>query len=323
MSAVPAPYKVLVTDHMEEASLEVLSSYPAIEVVSEGTLGKKELLARIPDFDAVIVRSPTKITAEVISAAAKLMFIGRAGVGVDNIDLKAATARGIVVLHVPGENTVSTAEHTVGMILAVARRIAEGDRSVRQGRWARNELDGVELFGKLLGVVGFGRVGREVARRMLAFSMRVIASDPYVAPEVGLRSGVEIVSLESLLRASDIVTLHVALTPETRGLISEREIVLMKDGALLVNCARGGVADEDSVLRALDSGKIAGVAFDVFEHEPPGAHPLLGHPRSVFTPHLGAATREARVRVAVHIADSIAKALTTGEIRDAVSENSL
>ncbi len=317
----PATYRVLLTDHLEAASLEVFSSYPEIEVVSEGTLPKKDLIERITEFDAVIVRSPTKLTREVIAAAKRLKFIRRAGVGVDNIDLKEASARGVVVLNVPAENTISTAEHTIGMILSVARRIPEGDRSVRQGRWARNEFDGVELHGKTLGVVGLGRVGREVARRMLGFSMRLIASDPYVSPEVGVEIGVEIVPLDELLRSSDVVSLHVALTPETRGLIAAREIALMKDGVLLVNCARGAVADEDAVLRALESGKIAGIAFDVFEHEPPGSHPLLSHPRSVFTPHLGAATLESRVRVAVHIAESIAKALTTGEIRDAVRDD--
>lgn len=318
----PATYKVLLTDHLEAAALKVFLSYPGIEVVSEGTLAKKDLIDRIPEFDAVIVRSPTKLTREVLAAAKRLKFIGRAGVGVDNIDVREATARGIVVLNVPAENTISTAEHTIGMILSVARRIPEGDRSVRDGRWARNELDGLELHGKILGVVGFGRVGREVARRMLGFSMRVIASDPYVSSEVGVEMGVEIVPLDELLRSSDVVSLHVALTPETRGLIGAREISLMKDGVLLVNCARGAVAEEDAVLRALEAGKIAGVAFDVFEHEPPGPHPLLSHPRSVFTPHLGAATLDSRVRVAVHIAESIAKALTTGEFHDAVRGDS-
>jgi len=311
-------YKVLLTDHPEKAALDVFAAYPEIEVTTVGTLGAADLAALLPVFDAVIVRSPTKLTADVIAAGKRLKIIGRSGVGVDNIDLAETVKRGIVVLNVPDANTISTAEHTVGMILAIARRIAEADRSLRAGRWDRNTLDGVELYGKTLGLVGFGRVGREVARRMLVFSMRVIAVDPYVAADAARAVGVDLVDLDFLLRTSDVVSLHVALTSETTGLISKGEIDRMREGALLVNCSRGEVVDEKALVRGLETGRIGGLALDVFEHEPPGRHPLFDHPRTVFTPHLGAATREARVRVGVQIAESVAKALTKGEIRDAV-----
>lgn len=313
-------YKVLLTDNMARQAAEVFAAYPDIEVVSVGTLASPELKRLLPDFDAVIVRSPTRLTADIVAAATKLRFIGRAGAGVDNIDLAAARSRGIAVMNVPSGNTVSTAEHTVGMILALARRIPEADRSLRAGRWDRKILLGVELEGKTLGVVGFGRVGREVARRMLAFSMRVVATDPGLRTEDLVGTGVELVDLDALLGESHVVTLHVAKKRETERLITEAEIRRMRDGAFLVNCARGGVVDEGAVRRALDEGKLGGVAFDVFEREPPGDDRLFSHPRSVFTPHLGGATPEARVRVAAYIAESVAGALLTGETRDVVTD---
>lgn len=311
-------YKVLMTDNPEQAALDAFAAYPEIEVTTVGTLGAADLAGLLPVFDAVIVRSPTNLAGGVIAAGTRLKIIGRSGVGVDNIDLAEAAKRGIVVLNVPDANTISTAEHTVGMILAIARRIAEADRSLRAGRWDRNTLDGVELYGKTLGLVGFGRVGREVARRMLAFSMRVIAADPYVAGDIARGIGVDLVGLDVLLRTSDVVSLHVALTSETTGLISRGEIDRMREGVLLVNCSRGEVVDEKAAVWGLETGRIGGLALDVFQSEPPGRHPLFDHPRTVFTPHLGAATREARVRVGVHIAESVAKALTKGEIRDVV-----
>jgi D-3-phosphoglycerate dehydrogenase len=315
-------YKVLLTDHPEPTALEVFTGYPEIEAVAVGTLAPQDLAALLPGFDAVIVRSPTKLTAELIAAGARLRFIGRAGVGVDNIDIAAASRRGIVVLNVPDANTVSTAEHTVGMILAVARRTAEADASLRAGRWVRKLLDGVELYGKTLGIVGLGRVGKEVARRMLAFSMKVVAADPYVAADSALDLGVELVDLDTLLGRSDVITLHVALTSETAGLISAREIEKMRRGALLVNCSRGEVVDETALEEGLSSGKIGGAGLDVFAIEPPGSRRLFAHPRTVFTPHLGAATREARVRVGVQIAESVANALVKQEIRNAVNPGS-
>ncbi len=310
-------YRVLLTDHMSKEAVAVFAAYPEIDIVSEGTLSDAELAARLPDFDAVIIRSPTKLTRELIAAGKKLRFIGRAGVGVDNIDVEAANAMGITVLYVPAANAISTAEHTVGMILAVARRIPEADRSMRARRWERGALVGMELHGKTLGIIGLGRVGREVARRMLGFSMRVVASDPNVSGEQGVRDGVTMVDLDTLLRESHVISIHVALTRDTAGLISDAQVAAMRDGVLLVNCSRGEVVDQGAVERGLESGKLAAVALDVFGQEPPRDTTTFSHPRSVFTPHLGAATPEARIRVAVHIAESVAKALTTGEIRDA------
>ncbi|MBP2681526.1 MAG: D-3-phosphoglycerate dehydrogenase, partial [Candidatus Krumholzibacteriota bacterium] len=263
-------YKVLLTDHMCKESVAVFAAYPEIEIVCEGTLGGAELAKRLPDFDAVIIRSPTKLTREIIAAAHKLKFIGRAGVGVDNIDVEAAEERGICVLYVPAGNTISTAEHSVGMILAAARRIPEADRSMRAGRWDRGALDGMELHGKTLGIIGLGRVGREVARRMLGFSMRIVATDPNVLDEEGARHGVTMVELDTLLRESHVISIHVALTRETEGLISDDEIAAMRNGALLVNCSRGEVVDDAALTRGLQSGKLAAVALDVFAEEPPG-----------------------------------------------------
>ena len=312
-------HKVLLTDNIAREAREVFAGYSGIEADSIGTLNAEELTQILPEYDAIIVRSPTKLTAAIIAAGTRLKFIGRAGVGVDNIDVDAATSHGITVMNSPGGNTVSTAEHTIAMMLALARRIPSADRSLREGGWERSAFKGVELYGKTLGVIGFGRVGREVARRMLAFSMNVLAVDPYVSQEAAQSLGVTLVDMARLLEESHFITVHVPLGADTRAIIGENEIGKMRDGVFLINCARGGVIDEDAVARALESGKVAGVAFDVFEEEPPGAHPLFEHPHSAFTPHLAAATADAQVRVAVDVARNIADALTTGESRDAVN----
>jgi D-3-phosphoglycerate dehydrogenase len=311
--------KVLLTDNIAQKALDVFAEYSDIEAVSVGTLEPDELAAILPEYEAVIVRSPTKLTKELIDAGLRLKYIGRAGVGVDNIDIEAATARGIVVMNAPFGNIVSTAEHTIAMMLALARRIPQADRSVRAKEWERSALKGVELDDKTLGIIGIGRVGREVARRMLAFNMRVVASDPFVTEEDAAKMGIQLQDLDTVLRDGDFITVHVPLGAGTRGLIGDPEIAKMKDGVFLINCARGGVVDEDAVARAIERGKIAGIAFDVYENEPPGDNPLLGHERSVFTPHLGAATSDAQVRVAVDAARSVAKALTTGETENAVN----
>lgn len=315
-------YRVLLTDNIATQAVEVFEGYEGIEATSVGTLDREELMAILPDYHALIVRSPTKVTREIIEAGTNLKFIGRAGVGLDNIDLDSATGQGITVMNAPGGNTISTAEHTVAMILALARRIPEGDRSVRAGRWERSALKGVEVAEKTLGVIGLGRIGREVARRMLAFDMAVVGTDPYVGRESAAGFGVEWVEPAQLFGRSDFITVHVPIGSDTRGLIGTAEFGKMKDGVFLVNCARGGVVDEAAALAALRSGKVAGIAFDVFSEEPPGAHPLLTHDRSVFTPHLGAATGEAQVRVAVDIARSVADALSGKEARNAVNRPS-
>jgi len=311
--------KVLLTDNIAKEALDVFSQHPDIEAVVVGTLDPTELAGVLPEYDAVIIRSPTKLTKELIDAGTNLKFIGRAGVGVDNIDIEAATARGITVMNAPSGNTVSTAEHTVAMLMALARRIAQADRSLREKRWDRSALKGVELSGKTVGVVGAGRVGREVARRLLAFDMRVLAFDPYIPADAIKDMGAEPADMETLFAESDFITIHVPLGAETRSIIGTDEIAKMKDGVFLINCARGGIIDEAAVQDALESGKVAGVAFDVFENEPPGEHTFFSHERSVFTPHLGAATKDAQIRVAVDAAHNVANALSKGEIQDAVN----
>jgi D-3-phosphoglycerate dehydrogenase len=310
--------RVLLTDNIAREAIEVFDAFGAIEAVTVGTLAPDELGRLLGDFDAVIVRSPTKLTRDVIDGCSRLKYIGRAGVGVDNIDIAAANEMGITVMNAPGGNTVSTAEHTIGMIVAVTRRIAEADRMVRGENWDRKALRGVELRGKTLGVVGLGRVGREVARRMHAFAMDVIAVDPFISAEAAGEFGARLVELDELISHSHVITAHVPLTEETKGLIGESEIAGMRDGVFLINCSRGGIYDEAAVGRGLETGKIAGVAIDVYVDEPPGAHPLFAHARSVFTPHIGAATGEAQVGVAVDVAEKIGKALTTGEVRDVI-----
>jgi D-3-phosphoglycerate dehydrogenase len=311
--------RVLVTDKISRDAVNVLQSFEGVEAVAMGTPSPEELLALIPDFEAIIVRSPTRVTAAVIEAGKRLKFIGRAGVGVDNIDVAAATRRGIVVINSPRSNTVSTAEHTMALMLAVAREIPRAHATVTSGRWERDTFRGVELAGKTLGVVGLGRVGREVAIRAAAFQMRVIACDPFVAADQALEIGVELMKLPDVIRQSDWISMHVPLGMDTQGLIGTREIAAMKDGVVIVNCSRGGVVDEAALLAALDAGKVRAVAMDVFEKEPPGDSALLRHPRSVFTPHLGAATLDAQQRVATDVAESIGLALTRGQIRDAVN----
>lgn len=312
-------YRVLLTDNIRPEAVSVFDGYPDIEAVRVATLPPDELKQTIADYDGIVIRTPTRLTAGVIRAASRLKYIGRAGVGTDNIDIDAATARGIVVMNAPTGNTVSTAEFTVGLMLSLARRIPAAHNSVTGGLWDRVTYRGVELSGKTLGIVGLGRVGREVARRMRAFDMKIVACDPYVTADTLHDTGATPADLEGLLRQSDLVTIHVPLTEKTRNLINDRELALMPDGALLVNCSRGGVVSEEALARALDTGKLAGVALDVFDQEPPGDHPLFGHPRCVFTPHLGAATEDARIRVATDAATAVAEALTTGETRNAVN----
>jgi len=314
-------HRVLLTDNPHPVSLEVLNRYAEISADVVGTLEKERLKTIIPDFHAVIVRSPTRLTADIIAAAAQLKYIGRAGAGCDNIDIDEAARRGITVMNSPEGNTVATAEHTVALMLACARQIPQAHQSLVEGRWDRPQFRGIELCGKTAGIIGLGRVGTEVARRLLAFSMRVIAADPFVAGNRVLPPGVALVDLSALLGESDFITVHVPLDGSTRSLISADEIGKMRDGVCLVNCARGGVVDEHAVKRALDIGKIAAVAFDVFEHEPPGSSPLFKHPKSVFTPHIGGATIEARRRVAMEIAEVIAEALVSGVLRNVVGRS--
>ena len=308
--------KVLLTDRIADDAVRVLESFGGIEAVSIGTPPPADLLEMIGEYDAIVVRSPTQVTADVIERGHKLRFIGRAGVGVDNIDVAAATRRGIIVINSPRSNTVSTAEHTLALMLAVARDLPRAHETVVSGAWERDRFKGVELNGKVLGVVGIGRVGSEVAARARAFGMKVLAYDVITPAST---EGIRMVALAELLRNADWITIHAPLLAETRALIGSREIASMKKGVFIINCARGGIVDENALADALESGQVAAAGLDVFEHEPPGKSRLFSHPRSVFAPHLGAATIDAQRRVATDVAESIGLALSRGEIRDAVN----
>ena len=312
--------RVLLTDKIAPEAERILEAFGDIETMSIGTPSNSELLEMIPEFEAIIIRSPTKLTAPVIEKADRLKFIGRAGVGVDNIDLAAATKRGIVVMNSPRSNTISTAEHTLAMMLALAREIPRAHDSVMAGEWKRDSFKGVELAEKILGIVGLGRVGREVATRAVAFGMNVIAFDPIVNPAEAWVAGTKMVTWEELITYSDWITVHTPLDDSTKSLIGPTEIAAMKTGVFLVNVARGGIIDESALADALDGGHVSGVALDVFEKEPPASnHRLFKHPRVVFSPHLGGQTVDAQRRVATDVAESVGLALSRGEIRDAVN----
>jgi D-3-phosphoglycerate dehydrogenase len=296
--------RILVTDGIAEEGINVLRQEAEVEVC--GPLREQELVERIGDYDAILVRSSTRVTARAIAAARRLRVIGRAGVGVDNIDVEAATRAGIVVVNAPGGNAVAVAEHTIGLILCLARRIPQAHLQVRSGRWERNRFLGTEVRGKTLGLLGLGRIGSEVARRALALGMKVMAYDPAVSPERMESLGVIPAELTQILAHADFLSLHVPLTRETQGLIGEEAIARMKPGAYLVNCSRGGVVDEQALARALREGRLGGAALDVLASEPPPAdHPLLQLDNVVITPHLGASTKEAQASVAVETARAV------------------
>jgi D-3-phosphoglycerate dehydrogenase len=311
--------RVLVTDGLQAVGVDALRKH-GLEVDVTGALDEAGLVARLPDYEGLIVRSATKVTRAAIAAAGKLEVIGRAGAGVDTIDVEAATERGIIVMNTPGGNTTAVVEHTMGLLLAMARRLAVADATLKAGRWEKNRLQGVELFGKTLGILGLGRIGSEVARRALAFRMQVLGYDPYLTHEAARRLGVESVELDELLARSDFITIHTPLTGDTRHLIGEAELASTKPGVRLINCARGGIIDERALAAALASGHVAGAAIDVFEQEPPPAdHPLLRFEQVVLTPHLGAATDEAQSAVALAIADQVADVLVRGVVSNAVN----
>ncbi len=318
MSQRASSGRVLVADALSDGGVQRLRD-AGLDVTVRTGMKAAELAAALGEHDALIVRSATQVTAEALAAPGRLRAIGRAGTGVDNIDLEAATRAGIVVMNTPGGNSVAAAELTLALLLALARHVPQADRDLRGGRWERKKYVGVELEGKLLGVVGLGRIGREVARRALAFRMKLLGHDPFVASGVALDSGIERVGLEELAARSDFVTLHLPLSPETRHLFGPALIARMKPGARLINCARGGLVDETALHTALESGRVAGAALDVFENEPPLDSPLVGHPAVICTPHLGASTQEAQERVGTEIADKIAGYLASGAMLDAVN----
>lgn len=316
-----SPPQVLVADAISSRGLEELSRDGSLEVVVKTGLTEDKLIEIIGPISALIVRSETKVSSRILEAAARLRAIGRAGVGVDNVDVEAATRRGVVVLNAPGGNTVSTAEHAFSLLLNVARKIPQADASVRSGKWKRKDFQGVELYNKTLGVIGMGRIGSELSRRAIAFGLRVMAYDPYLSAARARSLQVELVDeLDELLRASDFVSLHTPLTNETRHIVNLERIKKMKGGVRIINCARGGLIDETALARALQEGHVAAAALDVFETEPlPEDSPLRSVPNLVLTPHLGASTAEAQESVGIEIAESIRAALLEGTIRNAVN----
>jgi D-3-phosphoglycerate dehydrogenase len=322
-----ATHRVLVTDKLAEEGLAQLRAEPAIELVVNTKLATDPIALRqaLMEADGIAIRSGTQLTAEVLEGQTRLKAIVRAGVGVDNIDVVAASRRGIVVMNTPGGNTISTAEHTMALLLSLARNVPKANDSLKAGKWDRTKFTGTQLEGKTLGVIGLGRVGLTVARRAQGFGMTVVGFDPFLAADKALEFGVESVArLDDIWGRCDFITLHTPMTTETRNLIGPREIALMKPTVRIINCARGGLIDEAALAEALDNGKVAGAAIDVFEPEPPPAgHPLVGHPLVVVTPHLGASTEEAQVSVAVEAARLLSDFLTRGQVRFAVNMPSL
>jgi D-3-phosphoglycerate dehydrogenase len=300
--------RILVTEPICEAGLNTLRSFGQVE--TDIGVERGRLLDVISEFDALVVRSNTLVDGELLSRAGRLRVVGRAGVGVDNIDIRAATARGVVVVNAPEGNILSAAEHTIALMLGLSRHITAADRALRAGSWNRARSEGVELFGKTLGIIGLGRVGSLVAVRAEAFGMRVVAYDPYIAEERFARFGAErMPSLDALMSESDYVSVHTPKTEETYGMVGAREFALARDGLRVVNCARGGIVDEDALVRALESGKVLGAGIDVFDNEPISSHALFAFDDAVVTPHLGGTTEEAQVRVGVTVAEQVRDAL--------------
>ena len=312
--------RVLVSDNLSDMAVQIFRDN-GVEVDFKPELGKDKdaLLAAIGDYDGLAIRSATKITEKVLAAAKKLKVIGRAGIGVDNVDIPAATAKGIIVMNTPFGNSVTTAEHAITMMLALARQIPEADASTRAGKWEKNRFMGVEVTNKTLGIIGAGNIGSIVADRAQGLKMRVIAYDPYLTPERAQDIGIEKVELDELLARADFITLHTPLTEATKNIISAEAIANMKKGVRIINCARGGLIDEAALKAALDSGKVAGAAIDVFVEEPATSNPLFGTPNVICTPHLGASTTEAQENVALQVAEQMSAYLMQGAITNALN----
>ena len=313
-------YKVLISDKMSPKGIEMFSRYEDIEVDVKVGMTPEELIAVIGEYDGLAIRSATKVTADVIAAADRLKVVGRAGIGVDNVDIPAATARGIVVMNTPKGNTITTAEHTISMMLALSRNIPQATASMKAGKWEKSKFMGKELFNKVLGVVGLGNIGTIVADRAQGLKMKVIAFDPFISEEKAASLDIELVSLEELFRRADYISVHTPMTKDTRHMINHESFAIMKDSVRIINCARGGIVKEDDLYEALRDGVVAGAAFDVFEKEPPDAdHPLFTLDNFICTPHLGASTDEAQVNVAVAVAEQIADYLCEGTIVNALN----
>ena len=312
------PPRVLIADQLSPAAVAIFKERGLATDVKVG-LSKEELEKIIKDYDGLAVRSATKVTEKVIGAAAKLKVVGRAGIGVDNIDVRAATAKGIIVMNTPFGNSITTAEHALSLMMALARQIPEADRSTQAGKWEKTKFLGVELSAKTLGIIGCGNIGSIVADRAIGLKMKVIAYDPFLSAERAVALGVEKVELDDLLRRADFITLHTPLTDKTRNVIDAASLKKAKKGVRIVNCARGGLVDERALADALKAGHVAGAAFDVFEVEPAKDSPLFGLPNVICTPHLGAATSEAQENVALQVAEQMADYLLKGAITNAVN----
>jgi D-3-phosphoglycerate dehydrogenase len=309
--------KVLVSDQISELGVAKLREKAIVDVKTD--LTPDALVSIIPQYDALIVRSSTKVTRQVLEAGTNLKVVGRAGVGVDNIDVEAATERGVIVINAPEGNTISAAEHTIAMMTSLARNIPGAAASMKAGEWQRNKFMGVELYKKTLGVIGIGRIGSEVIKRTKAMDMHILAYDPYIAAERAEKLGVTLTSLEEIYRKADFITLHTPLTKATKYMIGEKELAKMKDGVRIINCARGGLIDELALTEALTSGKVAGAALDVFEEEPVTCNPLCAFPNVIVTPHLAASTTEAQVNVAVQVAEQVVSVLMGDPLVSAVN----
>ncbi len=316
--------KVLVTDGLAPQGFEILGRAPGIEVVDAPGMKPAQLLDAIADADALIIRSATQVTAEVIAAAKQLAVIGRAGIGVDNVDVGAATTRGIVVMNTPGGNTITTAEHAIALLVALARHIPQATASMKAGKWDKKSFMGMELYNRTLGLIGLGNIGRIVAQRARGLGMKVVAYDPFLSAEAAAKLEVELLDFDALLARSDALSVHVPRTPDTAGLLGKAAFAKVRPGVLLVNAARGGIVDEDALLEALESGAVGGAALDVFEEEPPAPdHPLVAHPHVICTPHLGASTEQAQVNVSIAVAEQVRDYLVGGLINNAVNVPSI
>ena len=310
--------RVLIADQLSPAAVAIFQERGIEADVNVG-LSKDELVRIIPNYDGLAVRSATKVTDKVLAAAQRLKVIGRAGIGVDNIDVRAATAKGVIVMNTPFGNSITTAEHAISLMMALARQIPEADRSTQAGKWEKSKFMGVELFNKTLGVIGCGNIGSIVAERAIGLKMKVVAYDPFLSDERALELGVAKVQVDELLHRADFITLHTPLTDKTRNIINAAALAKAKPGVRVINCARGGLVDERALAAALKAGQVAGAAFDVFEVEPAKESPLFGLPNVICTPHLGAATGEAQENVALQVAEQMAEYLLRGAISNAVN----
>ena len=314
--------RVLIADSLSPAAVDIFRQRGVDTDIKTG-LSKDELIAVIGDYDGLVVRSDTKPNADVIAAAKKLKVIGRAGIGVDNIDIPSATAAGVVVMNTPFGNSITTAEHAIALMFALARELPTADASTQAGKWEKNRFMGVELYGKTLGLIGAGNIGGIVADRANGLKMKVVAYDPFLSAERAVELGVEKVELDDLLARADVITLHTPLTDKTRNILSAENLAKTKKGVRIINCARGGLVDEEALRAALESGQVGGAAFDVFVKEPAKENPLFGAPNFIATPHLGASTNEAQENVALQVAEQISDYLLTGAVTNALNSPSV